>query len=572
MVTSRPGGPRILLALCLVLATSSPLRAAAQPAQGDGAIRGRVITADTGAPIRGATVTVYGAPREQWRATTDLDGRFAFTRLPAGRYRLSAGKPGFVSMNYGQVGFGPTATRIDLAESQAFDQVEIRLPRGGVISGRVFDEIGEPVVEVHVHAMKLQYLQGLRRIRAVRTTQTNDLGQFRLYGLQPGTYYVSADFRTVQLQSNDAEPETPTPAPSTGGVAPTFYPGTADGAEAQAVIVRAGQETPSVDFGLLAVPFARISGLVVDSEGRPATGVVVWLNLARSDGALFSAMNAAEGGAGGRFALPNIAPGDYTLDVFKKSELEAIAQTGGVVGRPQGVDAGEFASVPISIAGDDVDGLVITTTPGYRLSGRLTVGGAEPPERPLGALSVRAFAPISSVSAVMLSAGAPVQADGAFEVRGLVGHRLVRVGGLSPEWALVSVRVPGADVTDDGVDVRTDVIGAEIVVTATPPRLSGVVVDSRGGSVQDATVIAFSDDERRWTLPMTRYVASARPDAQGRFSISSLPAGTYHAAVVAGPTPDDWASPDSLAALREAATTVRLAAAKEETVALEVKR
>jgi len=570
MTTSRR--TRNTIALALVLSASPSTLAAVLSAQDAAAIRGRVITADTGAPIRGATVTLYGAPREQWRATTDLDGRFAFTGLAAGRYRLSAGKPGFVSTNYGQVGTRPTSTAIELAESQTFDHVEIRLPRGGVISGRVHDESGEPAVEVYVHAMRLEYLQGLRRIRSVRTTQTNDLGQFRLYGLPPGMYYVSAAFRRIQLQSNEGDPATPTAMPSTGGIAPTFFPGTASGAEAQPVAVKEGQESPGVDFGLLAVRLARISGIVVGSDGRPAGGVVVWLNAARSDGALFSDMNASEVDANGRFTLPNVAPGDYTLDVFSTRELEAIARSGGAVGRPQGADAGEFASVPITVAGHDVDELVIATTPGYRLSGRLIVQGAEATEQQLGAVKVNVFAPTSSVSAVMLSAGAPVQADGSFEVRGLVGRRLIRVRGLPPGWALVSVTVSGADVTDEGLGLGADVLGAEIVVTATPPRLSGVVVDSRGAPVEDATVIVFSDDESRWTLPMTRYVTSARPDAQGRFSIASLPAGTYLTAVVAGPAPDDWAGPEFLAALRETGTIVRLAAATEEAVVLEVKR
>ena len=128
-------------------------------------------------------------------------------------------------------------------------------------------------------------MQGIRRLTSVRSAQTNDIGQFRIYGLQPGSYYVAATARAAggsPIQFADPS----TQAVRGGrGLAPTFFPGTVSAEGAQRIEVAAGTELPGVDFSLLAVRLARISGVVVDSRGKPANDHAVLLQPARSDGA-----------------------------------------------------------------------------------------------------------------------------------------------------------------------------------------------------------------------------------------------------------------------------------------------
>ena len=133
-------------------------------AAGTARIRGRVVAADTGAPLRRAQVRLSAAElRVNRSATTDADGRYEFPDLPAGRYNLSVARSGFVSLSFGQQRPFEQGRPLDLASAQQADKIDFALPRGGVIAGRVTDELGEPLAGVRVQAMRYQYLPNGRR-------------------------------------------------------------------------------------------------------------------------------------------------------------------------------------------------------------------------------------------------------------------------------------------------------------------------------------------------------------------------------------------------------------------------
>ena len=101
-------------------------------------------------------------------------------------------------MQYGQTRPFESGRSIELADKQSLDKADISMPRGSVISGRIVDEFGEPVADANVTAMRQQWLNGRRRLMpSGRNAQTNDLGQYRIYGLPPGDYYVSATLRNM---------------------------------------------------------------------------------------------------------------------------------------------------------------------------------------------------------------------------------------------------------------------------------------------------------------------------------------------------------------------------------------
>jgi Carboxypeptidase regulatory-like domain len=543
-----------------------------QPSTGTARIQGRVVNAETGSAVRMATVSLVSPDTAGRTMSSDASGRFEFTELPAGRFTLRVVKAGFVTSTFGQSTANPGA--IALQDGQRLERGDLRLPRGGVITGRVLDAFGDPVTEASVSAYRAEYIQpGVRRLSAGRPVQTNDLGDFRIYGVAPGKYYVGASLRPLPSpESGNALPRT---VPATEGVATTFFPGTVVASDARMLAVEAGKETPSVDIVLQSVRLARVTGSVVDSRGRPSPNMIVWLNPARADGALIptgGAFDMAEVDAAGRFSVPNIAPGDYRLDVQAKAKFEAIANSGttgiGTTGAGSGL---EFASVPLTVNGENVDALMVQTTTGLKMTGRLVVeGGAFPPDVTAKVkVSVSPLLQGTGLSAGLLSSGAQVQPDGTFEVGGLVGSRLVRVGSLPAGAALKSVRANGMDVTDDGLEIgQADVSDVEILVTTTPTKVTGTVTDSAGNPERDYVVVVFADDRRRWTAPLNRFVVSTRPNADGVFTLTALPPANYLAIALTSAEAGEWAEPDNLDRLRAKATAFTLADRENKSIVL----
>jgi hypothetical protein len=172
----------------------------------------------------------------------------------------------------------------------------------------------------------------------------------------------------------------------------------------------------------------------------------------------------------------------------------------------------------------------------------------------------------------MLAAHAPVAADGSFQVRGLMARRFVRVNGLPDGWALKSVRAGGMDVTDGGLEILENLDGMEIVVTAAPTLVSGVVTDAAGALVSDAAVIIFPEARERRAGPHNRYLTAVRTGTGGRFEARALPTATYLAVAVHHLPDGEWAEPDNLDRLTAHATRFTLSEGGSATVALRVRQ
>src|SRR6185503_575740 len=163
-------------------------------------ITGRVLAADNGRPVKRARALVNAPELPGGRATlTDDTGVFELTELPAGRYSLSVSKTGFVGLSYGQRRPLQAGTPLQLREGQQVTGIEFRLPRGSVVAGHVFDETGDPMPGASVRVMRYQYAQGERQLVPAGTAQTDDEGTFRVWGLNPGDYYVSAITRNFDF-------------------------------------------------------------------------------------------------------------------------------------------------------------------------------------------------------------------------------------------------------------------------------------------------------------------------------------------------------------------------------------
>ena len=151
------------------------VRPGEDPLKGNATIRGYITAADTGSPLRRALVRAMSQDgRNSGMALTDGQGRFEIKELLAGRYTLSVTKAGFVTMSYGQRRPDQPGTVLEILEGQLVDKVALKLPRGGVITGTVLDEFGEPVAGAQVNALRMRYASGSRRLVTTGSGSTDD--------------------------------------------------------------------------------------------------------------------------------------------------------------------------------------------------------------------------------------------------------------------------------------------------------------------------------------------------------------------------------------------------------------
>jgi protocatechuate 3,4-dioxygenase beta subunit len=541
---------------------------------GTARIRGRVMSSDSGSPIRRAQVRITGPEIVPKTAVTDAEGRYEFRELPGGRFVLSATKAGYVSVQYGQKRPNESGKAIELVDTQVLERADISMPRGSVIAGRVLDEFGDPVADVVVSAMGSAWSGGRRRLQSAgRMATTNDLGQFRIYGLAPGDYFVSATLRSgdpgmfeIAMAASSGVAAAPGPSASspTSGYAPTYFPGTATAAEAQRIQLAVGQEAQGTDFALLPVRLAKIAGSVVGSDGRPVEGLMVSAVPRGGEIGLFSMGSTARTDKNGNFTLSNVTPGEYTLQT---RAMQFVTSGGGdtmMFSARIGADASgleaESGSLPVTVGGQDLANVVILTSKGATASGHVIFEGGGKPNSLTG---IRVLAIAAENEAPMLGMGgssASVKAEGTFELRGLSGVRSIRPAALPQGWMLKSVRVNGAEVTDTGVDFKPGeaVTGVEIILTSKVTDVSGTVKATNGDLVKDYTVVLFSDDPQRWTDPSSRYVHSARPDQDGRFQVKAVPPGGYYAIATDYIAQGEWADPEVLDRLKAKGTRFSL--------------
>src|SRR5688500_13162146 len=159
---------------------------------GTASVSGTVVVAGTGQPARRARVTLNATEGGGSRtAMTDEEGRYAFDQLAAGRYNVSVSKNGHVGVTFGQTRPGRPGTPIQLADGQKF-AANLQLPRGSVITGTVVDEYGEATAGTQVRVLRYVMQGGRRTLQQSGNGTTDDRGIYRVYGLQPGDYIVSA--------------------------------------------------------------------------------------------------------------------------------------------------------------------------------------------------------------------------------------------------------------------------------------------------------------------------------------------------------------------------------------------
>ena len=544
----------------------TPAQPGADAATPAGRITGRVVAADTGRPVIRARVFLSGAQIQGGRgALTDSEGRFELTELPEGRYTLTAGKTGFITLSFGQRRPLQAGTPIQLADKQQLTGLDFRLPRGSVIAGHIFDEAGDPLPGANVRVMRYEYAQGNRQLVPISVTQSDDLGSFRVWGLNPGEYYVSAvtapfgpgrAFGPVGPPAIAGRGGRGGPAGGPGGppgpgdaeqvgYAPTFYPGVPTVAEARAITVGLSMEVPSVDFNVLLVRTARVAGRVTNPDGTPTTSGNIVL-MPESGG--LPGRGAASGTSNSRidwdgsFSMASVPPGRYLL-------------------RARGDDTEEpqFAVQPITIGERDLPNLTVILSPAASVSGTVTFQRSQAQSTPDPG-QIRIAAPLVNAVDIGPNPTSRVARDDTFTLTGVqAGSHLFRTQGNQRGWMLKSVTISGRETIDTPVELRSGqkLTGVDMVFTDRLTEVNGTITDERGAPITEYTLLAFPLDEELWRA-QSRHIMTARPDQNGKYQLRGLPAGDYYLVAVDPTEQGEWFEPAYLTAHRVGASRFSL--------------
>ena len=458
------------------------------PVKSDCAADGLVVNAVTGEPVPRAHLSVL--PSQQSSVADDA-GRWSISSIPCGRAQITASRPGFLMGGAGMPRTGAAFEPLRLESGSPAHGVRVQLTPQVVVAGKVVDEAGDPVQNAQVNALISRVVEGRRVFQISSTSLTNDLGEFRIPGLQSGRYIFCARGTSLfsTISTNGVSPGVTLP---TSGE--SCYPGPIDGGDASAMALAAGREA-RVDFSLREVPAVRVRGTVT---GMPKNQGAVLILQRRGANRGMANGRPAILMPDGTFEVRGVTPGSYTL-------VTDYWDTGGRI----------TAHVPVDVGGSDVEGVAVHLEPALTVTGSLRVESATGKTLPnqRWALSLRAADPESGGVQMMWDK------DHAVFTGGNVIPGNYRVEGTPPApFYLKSATYGGRDLARDEVPITQAGGQMEVVVSDDSGSIEGSVEDSDGQPVQ-ATVMVFPDG---------RSPRSLQSGADGHFHVPNLAPGDYY--------------------------------------------
>jgi hypothetical protein len=527
---------------------SDPARMPAKPF-----LEGTVVNGQGGEPIRKATVQAISEARSSgepavYTATTDTEGHFKLDSMDAGRYRVFVEKTGFIGTDLHH--HRSEGIELSVAADKPVKDVVLRATPAAAITGRVVDEDGDPMPNVSVYVLRTGYLSCSPQLDTEASERTNDLGEYRVGGLPPGKYFVSANPLPGYTSATDIEKHTTAHQPEMSYVT-TYYPGTADAAQAAQVELHPGETVP-VDFSLLRVPSFRIRGTVANlsalaKAGSDNIGIIVLRP--KPPGTI---SQEGEIGADGKFELRAVPPGNYTIS--------ALTASGGVASSTQVVE----------VISSDIDGLLLSGAASGDIRGRLQIEGRQNPDLSGFHVSIQPVGRGTYLGAIG-SDGAQVKKNGSFELPEVPPgtYEVSVVGDSSVAGALFvkHVRSGGRDVTDSGLRVSSGTMSIEVIASSSTADMDGSVVDDKDQPAANATVVAVPSPNRRGALD---HYPRALTDQHGRFHISGLRPDEYSILAWEDVPEGAWCDPDFLKSSGSAGQTVKVDEGGRQTVTLKV--
>jgi len=507
LIIDRPTMPfpfrlrRGLAFLSVIALCALPSRAQTNSVPQKASISGQVVREGTGAPLSRASVVLKpdvasGGRGQPLNAATDAAGHFLITGIEAGRYRLEVSRDGFVSQEYSVQAGGPGAI-LSLTAGQEMKDLLFRLKSGGVISGRVTDDNGDPLPYVEVQALRKSNSHGAMRIsRDEPPAVTDDLGEYRAFDLVPGRYYVIATYSPENILEGEA-----------AKYVPSFYPEGNDMAHASPVDVTAGQEVSGIDFVISPSPVVQVRGNVLNpATGRPGKGSAIAFEKIEAPGGDIAATPlTAVAAVDGTFEITNVTAGTYiataTLD---EQSRQYFAR--------QNVDVGPGGLV----------NLTLILSSGINLPGRAIYqgnGGTRASETSV------LFRAVNDSSAIARTA--PLNSDSSFTAKNVPpGIYQIDVRPICLTCYLKSVKLAGVDIMQEGLELTNGAPGGslEVVVSAQGGFVSGTVTDGDDHPVAGGRVVLVPDPSRR---KQGRLYKEATTDQYGAFKLQGIAPGNY---------------------------------------------
>jgi hypothetical protein len=512
-------------------------------------VSGVVIRSLDSAPLKNATVQlVSGEDREHTIATrTTADGHFELRNVPSGQYRLKVSRDGYVEQEFGQKKPTDPGATFVLKPGQKMSDLIFKLGRAGVITGHVFNADGEPVANAMLNAIRQVYREGKREFESSAWDRSNDLGEYRIFGLAPGRYYVSAE-QTWNRVVGDKEFNAVEKDIEEKGYAKTYFPASLDLGRASTVAVKEGEEISGVDILLKEIVVHRVGGKVTNQLSKTRGGQNVQVIVrSRSSEAGWGEVGATSiEKADGTFEIPGIAPGEYSLLAFSFDD-------GKVHSTQQDLEVGNA----------DVEGLALTIGPGVNIPGRVawegkpTLGKAE--------LTVE----LSSPEAIFVWGGtAEVDSNNQFTLRDVPkGEFQLTVAGVSKDCYLKEVRFGDAVLADLSFrTVKGSAGPLEITLSSLGARVQGTVTNEESLPVAGVWAVAVPEEGKRKQHHLFKSVTT---DQYGHFELHGLAPGKYRLFSWDGIEQDEWEDTDFLKASEEKGYTIDIK--DSDTKAIELK-
>ena len=505
--------------------------------QQPGAIAGTIVRGDTGEPVKRAVITLRAAEPGRrtgagQTAVSGPDGRFEISGVAPGQYRIRVNRNGFLTAEYGQRGYDKPGAPVTVSAGSTASNLAVKLLPAGVISGTVVNEDGERVSYVSVSVLKAAYAQGRAQWTPAGSASTNDLGEYRIFDLNPGRYYLSArysanyglGFRPAAAGTRDTEQ-------GDEGYATQFYPGTFDPANARPIEVGPGSDVRGMDIRLAPTRMLRISGNVrfdgqapaadVEQRGRggPAGmrgfGARPMVSLVPQGSiAILGSLGrrAAMVQADGRFEIRGVTPGAYSLraDLFDRNRRQS-------------------ARIPVVVGNSNLEGVSLTLAPVPALPGRVQVDPKDNVK--LESLRVRLQGLEDSGGSGMGPGMGPgagaVSAEGKFSVENLSPQVYsVSLPGLPDTHYLAAIRLNDVDITNSPVDLTGGVLGELTIALSSGAGIVQGAVTQEQRPAEGVTVVLIPDGARK---EVAHFYKTATTDQNGKFTLKGIAPGEYKA-------------------------------------------
>jgi len=434
---------------------------------------------------------------------TNGDGRFELKGIDPGRYRLRVSRIGFVTQEYGQKKSDDPGAVLSLRPGQELKDLLFRLIPSGVIAGRILDDDGEALPSVNVTASREVYADGKRALAVGATVETNDLGEYRLFGLSPGRYFVSAVYpRWSRLAGNENSGSSES---EQQGYAKMYFPGTAEAGKATAIDLKGGEEVPSIEILLRKVLTYRIRGRVYNQiTHKPGTGTNVLLMPKTNRREWDSVQPANVEKQDGSFDIPEVLPGSYVLTALWFDEGKIYS-----------------ARMPVEVGNADVDGVAVTIAPGMSINGQILWDGKPALEK--DELTVR---PKPVDLNLGFQGSTRVTQGNLFTLKDIgEGTYHAEVVGESKDCYIKHVQYGASSALEDGFTVvRGAPAALEITISSRGARVQGAVTDSDGLPAVGVWVVLVPDAKYR---TQHRLYKTQTTDQYGHFDLRGISPGDY---------------------------------------------